>query len=49
MAAKASKTSSTRTHTTRARKKRPGIHSKKKSSNSKKASNYKKRYKGQGR
>jgi hypothetical protein len=47
MAAKAS--TSAKTHTTRARKKRPGIHSKKKSSNSKKATNYKKRYRGQGK
>lgn len=49
MAAKASKTASARTHVARARKKRPGVHSKKKSSNSKSAKNYKKRYAGQGR
>ena len=29
--------------------KRPGVHSKKKSSNSKKSKNYKKAYRGQGR
>ena len=49
MAAKPSKTSVSRTHVSRARKKRPGTHSKKKSSNSKNAKNYKKKYAGQGR
>lgn len=49
MAAKATKTSSVRTHISKPRKKRPGVHSKKNSSNSKKATNYKKRYRGQGK
>ncbi len=31
------------------KKKRPGVHAKSKSSNSKKAKNYKKAYRGQGR
>jgi hypothetical protein len=31
------------------KKKRPGIHSKKKNATSKKSKNYKKQYKGQGR
>ncbi len=48
MAAKA-KTSSTSTFRAKPRKKRPGVHSKKKSSNSKKSVNYTKSYKGQGR
>jgi len=37
------------TYTANKRKKRPGIHSKTKSSNSKSAKFYKKSYKGQGR
>jgi hypothetical protein len=49
MAAKASKTSNVRTHIAKPHKKRPGVHSKKKSSKSKRAKNYKKSYKGQGR
>ena len=48
MAAKA-KTSSTSTFRAKPRKKRPGVHSKKKSSNSKKSVNYTKSYRGQGR
>ena len=31
------------------KKKRPGVHSKSKTSNSKQAKNYKKKYRGQGR
>ena len=46
--AKAS-TSSTRSHLKAPKKKRPGIHSKKKNSRSKNAKNYKKAYRGQGR
>jgi hypothetical protein len=46
--AKAS-TTSTRSHLAKPKKKRPGIHSKKKSSNSKSSKNYKKTYRGQGR
>ena len=49
MAAKSSKTSVSRTHVARPRKKRPGVHSKKKSSVSKNAKDYKKKYAGQGR
>ena len=32
-----------------AKKKRPGVHAKSKSSNSKQAKNYKKKYRGQGK
>jgi hypothetical protein len=49
MAAKPSKTSSVRSHIARPRKKRPGVHSKKKSSKSKSSKNYFKRYAGQGK
>lgn len=45
----AAKTSTVKSHLSNPRKKRPGIHSKKKSSKSKRAKNYKKSYKGQGR
>lgn len=48
MAAKAKSPSST-THSGRARKKRPGVHSKKKCSKSKRAKNYKKLNVGQGK
>ena len=48
MAAKAKSSGST-THSGRARKKRPGVHSKKKSSKSKRAINYKKLNVGQGK
>ena len=37
------------THWKSAKKKRPGVHSKSKTSNSKHAKNYKKKYRGQGR
>ena len=47
--AKPTKTSSVRTHVSKPHKKRPGVHSKKKASKSKKSRNYKKAYKGQGR
>jgi len=47
--AKPTKSSTVRTHIAKPHKKRPGVHSKKKSSKSKKARNYKKAYKGQGR
>jgi hypothetical protein len=40
---------SVKSHTTKQRKKRPGVHSKKKASKSKRAKNYKKLYKGQGK
>lgn len=49
MAATKSKPSSTSTFRAKSRKKRPGVHSKKKSSTSKKATNYTKSYRGQGR
>ncbi len=49
MAAKPSKTSSVRSHVARSRKKRPGVHSKKKCSKSKNSKNYFKRYAGQGK
>jgi len=47
--AKKTTTSSVRTHIEKPRVKRPGVHSKKRTSNSKKSRNYKKSYKGQGR
>jgi hypothetical protein len=47
--AKAKSSDSSRSHLQKARKKRPGIHSKCKSSLSKKAKHYKKSYKSQGR
>jgi hypothetical protein len=47
--AKPTKTSTVRTHIDKPHKKRPGIHSKKKSSKSKRAKNYKKGYRGQGK
>jgi hypothetical protein len=47
--AKKTTTSTVRTHIAKPPKKRPGIHSKKKSCRSKKSKNYKKAYKGQGR
>jgi hypothetical protein len=50
MAAKAKSSSGpSRSHIARARKKRPGVHSKKKASKSKRAKNYKKLYRGQGK
>jgi hypothetical protein len=49
MAAKAKSSAPSRVHLAKPRKKRPGVHSKKKSSKSKKARNYKKLYVGQGR
>lgn len=49
MAAKAKSSGSGTTHLGRARKKRPGVHSKKKSSKSKRAKNYKKLNVGQGK
>jgi len=50
MAAKAKSSSGpSRSHIARARKKRPGVHSKKKSSKSKRAKNYKKLNVGQGK
>ena len=36
-------------HTSKTKKKRPGVHSKNNTSNSKTSQNYKKKYKGQGR
>ncbi len=37
------------THIDKPKKKRPGVHSKNNTSNSKTSKNYKKKYKGQGR
>ena len=37
------------THITNGGKKRPGVHAKSKTSNSRQAKNYKKKYRGQGR
>jgi hypothetical protein len=48
-AAPKSKTASVSTLRKSAKKKRPGVHSKKKTAKSKKAKNYKKLYRGQGR
>ena len=47
--AKKTTTSSVRSHVAKQRKKRPGIHSKKNTSSSKKSRNYKKLYRGQGK
>lgn len=47
--AKAKSTSTTSTFRSATKKKRPGIHSKKKSSKGKNTTNYKKAYRGQGR
>lgn len=47
--AKAKSTSTTSTFRSVTKKKRPGIHSKKKSSKGKNTTNYKKAYRGQGR
>jgi len=45
----AKKAQTTTTRTRKQRKKRPGIHSKTRTSVSKNAKNYKKKYKGQGK
>jgi len=42
-------TNSVRAHLAKPKKKRPGVHSKKKTSNSKNCKHYKKTYRGQGR
>jgi hypothetical protein len=47
--AKKTTTSTVRNHIARPHKKRPGVHSKKKNSRSKKSKNYRKAYRGQGR
>jgi hypothetical protein len=47
--AKTKTTSTTSTFRSKTKAKRPGIHSKKKSSKGKTSKNYKKSYKGQGR
>jgi hypothetical protein len=47
--AKKTTTSSVKLHTSRPRKKRPGVHSKKKNTRTKGAKNYNKAYRGQGR
>jgi hypothetical protein len=47
--AKKSTTAVAKAFLAKPKRKRPGVHSKKKSSNSKKATNYKKAYRGQGR
>ena len=49
MAAKAKTNSATKSFIAKPRKKRPGIHSKKKTSKSKTSKNYKKAYRGQGK
>jgi hypothetical protein len=49
MAAKAKSSSGSTSHVGGARKKRPGVHSKKKCSKSKRAKNYKKLNVGQGK
>jgi hypothetical protein len=48
MAAKA-KTSQTKTYIAKPKRKRPGVHSKKKVSKSKNSKHYKKAYRGQGK
>ena len=47
--AKKPTTTSVKTHLAKPKKKRPGVHSKKKSSNLKSSKNYTKKYRGQGR
>lgn len=47
--AKAKSTTTTSSFRSKTKKKRPGIHSKKKSSKGKNTTNYKKAYRGQGR
>jgi hypothetical protein len=42
------KTSQASTHRVKTKKRRPGVHTKKKASRSKNSKNYLKRYKGQG-
>lgn len=49
MAAKSKSDNSVRSILTKSKKKRPGVHSKKKASGMKTSKNYKKLYKGQGR
>lgn len=49
MAAKAKSTSSTNSFKPKAKKKRPGVHAKTKSSKGKESPNYKKKYVGQGK
>lgn len=49
MAAKAKSSSGSTSHVGKTRKKRPGVHSKKKCSKSKRAKNYKKLNVGQGK
>jgi hypothetical protein len=49
MAAKAKSTTSSSTKVNSNKRKRPGVHSKKKNSVSKSGKNYKKAYRGQGR
>jgi len=46
--AKATKQSTSSVRIAKPKRKRPGVHSKKKNSNSKKSKNYKKKYVGQG-
>jgi len=48
MAAKAKQSANVRVHLAKPKKKRPGVHSKKKTSKSKNSKNYKKLYRGQG-
>ncbi len=49
MAAKAKQSASVRVHLASPRKRRPGVHSKKKTSKLKRSRNYKKLYRGQGK
>lgn len=49
MAKAKSNTTNTRTHLASPKKKRKGVHSKKKSSRNKRSKNYKKLYRGQGK
>jgi hypothetical protein len=45
----AKQTTTVRTRISKAKKKRPGVHSKKKNSSNKKSKNYRKKYRSQGR
>ena len=47
--AKIKQTSATKMYSPKPRRKRPGVHSKKKTSKSKRSKNYKKAYRGQGK
>jgi hypothetical protein len=47
--AKTKQTSATKMYSPKPKRKRPGVHSKKRNSNSKRSKNYKKAYRGQGK